>query len=227
MNTEDTAKRWYSVTAYGAATLCVDEGDARAVASDSDRMWPNAGPHTVAQLVDSAPMLAEIERLRANVAEFDSVFGHLGMSPDDAGNEIVALRTERDALRARLEAIECGEQPAVSATAGMTLRHRIGHVGGTVGDDGRITFFSAMAVMALIVHYARDTRPASSTAVPDGFVLVPRRITREMADAWADDDGDVQTAWTALIAAADARLLTIKSRSPEIPDDSFDWRVPC
>lgn len=61
------APRWYSVTRDGAATLCVDEDDARQVASESDVAWPRMGPHRAVQLVDAsaiAELEQECERLR-------------------------------------------------------------------------------------------------------------------------------------------------------------------
>ncbi len=46
----DLPARWYCVTNYGAATLCVDEDDARKVAAETDEMYPRNGPHVAVQL---------------------------------------------------------------------------------------------------------------------------------------------------------------------------------
>ena len=46
--------RWYVVTNYGAATLCLDEADARKVAAECDIAWPNNAPHVAVQLVPAA-----------------------------------------------------------------------------------------------------------------------------------------------------------------------------
>ena len=46
--------RWYVVTNYGAATLCLDEADARKVARQCDRDWPKNAPHVAVQLVPAA-----------------------------------------------------------------------------------------------------------------------------------------------------------------------------
>lgn len=42
--------RWYVVTNYGAATLCLDEADARKVAHECDLAWPKNAPHVAVQL---------------------------------------------------------------------------------------------------------------------------------------------------------------------------------
>lgn len=43
-------------------------------------------------------------------------------------------------------------------TEGMTLRQRIEHVGGVVAPNHTVQFGSPMAVLSMIVLYARDTR---------------------------------------------------------------------
>lgn len=62
-----TEPRWYCVNTIGMATLCRDEADARREAADADTVWPRHAPHVATQLV---PM-AELERLRARVAELE------------------------------------------------------------------------------------------------------------------------------------------------------------
>ncbi len=105
MSTEDIAKRWYSVTSYGAATLCVSEQDARDVAATCDRQWPQDGPHRAVQLVD-ADALAALEA-RAAAAE-NLAAGRLELIESDRRNAL-KIRDERDALRARLAEIEAQE----------------------------------------------------------------------------------------------------------------------
>jgi hypothetical protein len=65
--------RWYSVNTIGMATLCRGEADARREAADADAMWPRHAPHVATQLV---PM-AEIDRLRARVADGFDLIAHL------------------------------------------------------------------------------------------------------------------------------------------------------
>ena len=43
--------RWYFVTNDGAATLCVDEADARESAAEADIAFPRMAPHRAVQLV--------------------------------------------------------------------------------------------------------------------------------------------------------------------------------
>ena len=53
--------RWYFVTNDGAATLCVDEADARESAAEADIEFPRMAPHRAVQLVP-ADQLAEAQR---------------------------------------------------------------------------------------------------------------------------------------------------------------------
>ena len=46
--------RWYVVANYGAATLCLDEADARKVAHECDLAWPANAPHVAVQLAPVA-----------------------------------------------------------------------------------------------------------------------------------------------------------------------------
>jgi hypothetical protein len=46
--------RWYVVTNYGAATLCLNEADARKSARQYDRDWPKNAPHVAVQLAPVA-----------------------------------------------------------------------------------------------------------------------------------------------------------------------------
>ena len=51
--TESQIGRWYMVTKDGAATLCVDEQDARDEAARADQEWPRNAPHRAVQLVEA------------------------------------------------------------------------------------------------------------------------------------------------------------------------------
>ena len=61
--------RWYFVTNDGAATLCVDEADARESAAEADIAFPRMAPHRAVQLVPA-------DQLAAAVAAAHEVGGH-------------------------------------------------------------------------------------------------------------------------------------------------------
>lgn len=67
--------RWYALSRDGAATLCVDEEDAKEVAAESWVLYPNNGPYRVAQMVDAGTVdeavAAERERIRARLLAMD------------------------------------------------------------------------------------------------------------------------------------------------------------
>ena len=50
--------RWYFVTNDGAATLCVDEADARESAAEADIAFPRMAPHRAVQLVPADQLAA-------------------------------------------------------------------------------------------------------------------------------------------------------------------------
>jgi hypothetical protein len=47
--------RWYCVSNFGGATLCVDERDARHNAEENDGLYPADAPHVATQLVAITP----------------------------------------------------------------------------------------------------------------------------------------------------------------------------
>ena len=51
---------WYFVTNDGAATLCVDEADARESAAEADIAFPRMAPHLVTQLVSASQLAAAV-----------------------------------------------------------------------------------------------------------------------------------------------------------------------
>lgn len=60
--------RWYFVANDGAATLCVDEADARESASDADIAFPRMAPHQVTQLVSASQLAAAVAAEREKCA---------------------------------------------------------------------------------------------------------------------------------------------------------------
>ena len=54
--------RWYCLSSFGAATLCVDEADARATAKEANGAYPKHAPHRAVQLVAAS----EVERVTNN-----------------------------------------------------------------------------------------------------------------------------------------------------------------
>lgn len=52
--------RWYFVANDGAATLCVDEADARESAAEADLMYPRMAPHRAVQLVPADQLAAAV-----------------------------------------------------------------------------------------------------------------------------------------------------------------------
>ena len=49
---------WYSIDKHGAATLCVDEDDAKATAIDSQTLYPHNGPYRAVQMAPIEPVQA-------------------------------------------------------------------------------------------------------------------------------------------------------------------------
>lgn len=60
--------RWYFVTNDGAATLCVDEADAREAAAEADIAFPRMAPHLVTQLVSASQLAAAVADEREKCA---------------------------------------------------------------------------------------------------------------------------------------------------------------
>ena len=60
--------RWYFVTNDGAATLCVDEADARESAAEADLMYPRMAPHRAVQLVPADQLAAAVDAEREKCA---------------------------------------------------------------------------------------------------------------------------------------------------------------
>ena len=60
--------RWYFVANDGAATLCVDDADARESASEADIAFPRMAPHQVTQLVSASQLAAAVAKERERAA---------------------------------------------------------------------------------------------------------------------------------------------------------------
>ena len=60
--------RWYFVTNAGAATLCVDEADARESAAEADIAFPRMAPHRAVQLVPADQLAAAVAAAREKCA---------------------------------------------------------------------------------------------------------------------------------------------------------------
>ena len=60
--------RWYFVANDGAATLCVDEADARESAAEADIAFPRMAPHRAVQLVPADQLAAAVVAAREKCA---------------------------------------------------------------------------------------------------------------------------------------------------------------
>jgi hypothetical protein len=75
--------RWYFLDRHGVATLCANEADARASATDADRLYPRNAPHRACQLVAlsaSKPQAASPE----DMAVYDSIAAGYPAQPQGA-----------------------------------------------------------------------------------------------------------------------------------------------
>ena len=104
--------RWYFVADNGAATLCVDEADARESASEADIAFPRRAPHRAVQLFPAAQLAEaqrdagrEIERLRDVCDDlYSDLLAAGSLAPRDCGayaliQETIKLRRDRWARR--------------------------------------------------------------------------------------------------------------------------------
>ncbi len=92
--------RWYFVTNDGAATLCVDEADARESASEADIAFPRMAPHQVTQLVSASQLAAAVAAEREKCAQ---VCDRLSVNQPwtyDASTRAAAARDCAAAIRA-------------------------------------------------------------------------------------------------------------------------------
>ena len=67
-NAAPVVGRWYFVANDGAATLCVDEADARESAADADIAFPRMAPHRAVQLVPADQLAAAVDAEREKCA---------------------------------------------------------------------------------------------------------------------------------------------------------------
>lgn len=167
MNTEDIIKSWYSVTAYGAATLCVSEQDARDVSATSDKQWPQNGPHRAVQLVDAYALAALEARASASdearraaqveAAELKERILKEGLKTNLEASKRIKAEKERDALRARLAEFEA-QEPVLYVQSDHVSHARFA------------PFFARMCAHPMdgihsVPFYAR---PVPAASVPDG-----------------------------------------------------------
>ena len=67
-NAAPVVGRWYFVANDGAATLCVDEADARESAAEADIAFPRMAPHRAVQLVPADQLAAAVAAAREKCA---------------------------------------------------------------------------------------------------------------------------------------------------------------
>ena len=92
--------RWYFVTTDGAATLCVDEADARESAAEADIAFPRMAPHHVTQLVSASQLAAAVTAERERATDVLAAF-----IPEWDGQEAV---DGGDLIRMLIGAIRAG-----------------------------------------------------------------------------------------------------------------------
>lgn len=88
MTTDNIPPRWYFITKDGAATLCVDEYDARQNVIDADILYPNNAPHTAVQLAPVQPAMPADEWLN----ELAHLLGRYGLPPEHLETVIAHAR---------------------------------------------------------------------------------------------------------------------------------------
>ena len=99
-NAAPVVGRWYFVTNDGAATLCVDEADARESASEADIAFPRMAPHQVTQLVSASQLAAAVAKERERATDVLAAF-----IPEWDGQEAV---DGGDLIRMLIGAIRAG-----------------------------------------------------------------------------------------------------------------------
>ena len=128
--------RWYCLSAIGMATLSRDEDDAKAVAAESDQLYPQNGPHLAVQMAPVSPdgrgTDAQIEKEReiARLAIVGAIAaGHAGRAhpgadhwlaaAHDAGLRIAELEQQARCSRSAClsQSAESDQQQALSITS--------------------------------------------------------------------------------------------------------------
>lgn len=89
---------WYSIDKHGAATLCVDEDDAKATAIDSQTLYPHNGPYRAVQMAPIEPVHAGELLLQGGLTneQLREAFGEKmpGVVPSDRDLTLFALGIE-------------------------------------------------------------------------------------------------------------------------------------
>ena len=97
--------RWYFVTNDGAATLCVDEADARESAAEADIAFPRMAPHRAVQLVPADQLAAAGEPVAfAHFAENGNIRLWAPERPRDLDGNIAQALYTADQLAAAVAA---------------------------------------------------------------------------------------------------------------------------
>lgn len=104
-----------------------------------------------------------------------------------------------------------------SQTAGMSIEQRILHVGGRNNSAGYVEFGGVQAVEALVRQVLRDAKTnyaslVPAQAVPDGWRLVPKKLTKEMRSA--------------LVKAAREYMQEYGGNSPEVMYEAAVFAAP-
>ena len=96
------AGRWYFVTNDGAATLCVDEADARESAAEADIAFPRMAPHRAVQLVPADQLAAAVAANSSEHAHAMAVLRQIADMPRRTREQRLASACVRflDAIRA-------------------------------------------------------------------------------------------------------------------------------
>ena len=108
--------RWYVVANYGAATLCLDEADARKVAHECDLAWPANAPHVAVQLAPvalaAAPTPAALrDRLLValeRAASAETKLAALQIEYDKLTSTVASGEPTAEQWRSAIEACFCG-----------------------------------------------------------------------------------------------------------------------
>ena len=111
--------RWYFVTNDGAATLCVDEADARESAAEADIAFPRMAPHRAVQLVPADQLAAAVAQERERcIGIIES--HHIPVGNSAAGE--MACEWTYDALKTIRDAIRAGAPPDTLRDAARGIR---------------------------------------------------------------------------------------------------------
>jgi hypothetical protein len=240
MSTEQSTARWYSVDRTGTATLCVDEADAIATATDSQTLYPRNGPYRAVQMAPVMTATAVPEAMS------DEQIDSLAAGPLPKTRMCKSFRDFARAVEAHVNA-QWRARAAVHAEGG-TLEGNIRtllnftpsefvvrHCEGGAEDIrqslaltwGRLkheieTLRGSVGVIADRAH------SAAVPSVPEGWSIVRKDDGRIVVkspngDAWAwADENSTGTSDDFVYSLLNAML----TASPQAPADAGVMRVP-